>query len=113
MCVFGCGGNRDDEKRPIMGAISEQHADHVIVTDDNPRGESPQAITKRILEGMRSKPKVIHDRREAIRSAVKGCGRNDTILIAGKGHETTQTYGSKVIPFSDREAVTDALRSLG
>ena len=113
VCVFGCGGNRDDEKRPIMGAISEKHADHVIVTDDNPRGESPQAITRRILEGMRSKPKVIHDRREAIRSAVKGCGRNDTILIAGKGHETTQTYGSKVIPFSDREAVTDALRSLG
>lgn len=105
-CVFGCGGDRDRGKRPLMGAAAASLADHLIVTDDNPRSESPQAIVGEILAGipdaMRDAVRVIHDRAEAVRCAVEEAGAADVVVVAGKGHEQTQTYGSEVRAFSDR-----------
>ena len=111
-CVFGCGGNRDDDKRPIMGGVAERIADEVVITDDNPRDEHPQAIVKRILEGMQSQPKVIHERGEAIRFAIENAQPDDAVLIAGKGHEETQTQGDEVRQFSDRRVACEILESL-
>jgi len=108
-CVFGCGGDRDRGKRPLMGAVAERLADRVIVTDDNPRGESPEAIVGEILAGMQRGAKVVHDRRSAIAAALAGAGADDLILVAGKGHETAQTTGERVVPFSDRAVVREAL----
>jgi UDP-N-acetylmuramoyl-L-alanyl-D-glutamate--2,6-diaminopimelate ligase len=106
ICVFGCGGDRDRGKRPLMGAVAAELADDVIVTDDNPRSEDPRAIVAAILDGMRgSQPRVVHDRAEAIRSAVHAAGAGDVVVVAGKGHEQTQTYGSDVRAFSDRAFV--------
>lgn len=110
-CVFGCGGSRDTEKRPRMGAIAERIADYVIVTDDNPRAESPQHIVKQILDGMKSTPSVEHNRRTAIYQAISNAKPADTVLIAGKGHETQQIYETSVKQFSDREIAKQALRS--
>ena len=109
-CVFGCGGNRDDEKRPLMGAIAERVADEIIITDDNPRDEDPKFIARRIMDGMRSNPTVIHERDDAIRYAIGQAARQDAVLVAGKGHESTQTYRDKVRPFSDRSIITEVLR---
>lgn len=108
VCVFGCGGDRDKGKRPIMGQIAAAKADTVIVTDDNPRSEKPEAIRAEILVGA---PGAIEigDRAEAIRAAVRGLAKGDVLLVAGKGHETGQIVGSKVLPFSDHEAVRAAL----
>lgn len=112
--VFGCGGDRDRGKRPLMGAAAAQHADRLIVTDDNPRSEDPQAITDEILSGLtaesRAGTRVIHDRAEAIRTAVREAAADDVIVLAGKGHETTQTYGREARPFSDREFVARLLQ---
>ena len=107
ICVFGCGGDRDRGKRPLMGAAAEQGADIAIITDDNPRGESPQAIAADIVAGLRDakKVQVIHDRAQAIRTAVQQADANDVVVIAGKGHETTQTIGTEVRAFSDRNFV--------
>ncbi len=110
-CVFGCGGDRDDDKRPMMGEIAERYADEVVVTDDNPRDESPERIIRRIMEGMSSKPEVIHERSDAIRYAVERAEPLDTVLIAGKGHETTQTYRSEMRCFSDRKVAAELLGS--
>ena len=104
-CVFGCGGDRDRGKRPLMGAAALQHADAVIVTDDNPRSESPQAIVAEILAGRSAR--VIHDRADALRTAVREAKAGDVVVVAGKGHETTQTYGADVREFSDRQFVAD------
>lgn len=104
-CVFGCGGDRDRGKRPLMGAVAMQHADTVIVTDDNPRSESPQTIVAEILAGR--SVRVIHDRAEALRTAVREAKAGDVVVVAGKGHETTQTYGADVREFSDRQWVAD------
>jgi UDP-N-acetylmuramoyl-L-alanyl-D-glutamate--2,6-diaminopimelate ligase len=110
-CVFGCGGDRDPGKRPLMGAIADELADRIIVTDDNPRSEDPQAITSGIVAGIRSqKATVIHDRGEAIHEALKAAGRGDLVLIAGKGHEDYQIYGQTRRNFSDRR---EAQRCLG
>jgi UDP-N-acetylmuramoyl-L-alanyl-D-glutamate--2,6-diaminopimelate ligase len=110
-CVFGCGGDRDPGKRPIMGAIADELADQIIVTDDNPRSENPQAITQAIVSGIQSrKATVIHDRGEAIASAIKQARPADLVLIAGKGHEDYQIYGDTRRAFSDRN---EALRYLG
>ena len=110
-CVFGCGGDRDPGKRPIMGAIADELADHIIVTDDNPRSEKPQAITRAIVKGMTSHtPRVIHDRGEAIGTALKEARTRDVVLIAGKGHEDYQIYGETRRSFSDR---LEAQRFLG
>jgi UDP-N-acetylmuramoyl-L-alanyl-D-glutamate--2,6-diaminopimelate ligase len=106
--VFGCGGDRDQGKRPMMGAIAAQMADRVVVTDDNPRSESPAAIRAAILQAA---PGAIEigDRREAIRGSIADLHPGDVLLIAGKGHETGQIVGKQVLPFSDHEAVADAL----
>ena len=110
-CVFGCGGDRDAGKRPVMGAIAESLADQIIVTDDNPRSEDPEAITRDIVRGIKSHAvRVIHDRGAAIATALKEAQAIDLVLIAGKGHEDYQIYGETRRSFSDRD---EALRYLG
>ena len=106
--VFGCGGDRDPGKRPMMGAIAAAQADRVVVTDDNPRSENPAAIRAAIL---RASPGAIEigDRRQAIGASIGELRRGDVLLIAGKGHETGQIVGKQVLPFSDHEAVAAAL----
>jgi UDP-N-acetylmuramoyl-L-alanyl-D-glutamate--2,6-diaminopimelate ligase len=106
--VFGCGGDRDAGKRPIMGRIAVENADRVIVTDDNPRSENPAAIRHAILAAAPG-AEEIGDRGEAIRTAVKTLKDGDVLLIAGKGHETGQIVGDRVLPFSDHDAVAAAL----
>jgi UDP-N-acetylmuramoyl-L-alanyl-D-glutamate--2,6-diaminopimelate ligase len=106
--VFGAGGDRDAGKRPIMGAIAAEKADHVIVTDDNPRSEDPAAIRAAILKAAPG-AEEIGDRREAITRAVAGLEPGDVLVVAGKGHETGQIIGQKTVPFSDHDAVRDAL----
>ncbi len=110
-CVFGCGGDRDAGKRAVMGAIADELADQIIVTDDNPRSEEPQAITAAIVSGIRAHAvRVIHDRGDAIATALKEAQATDVVLIAGKGHEDYQIYGETRRSFSDRR---EALRYLG
>jgi UDP-N-acetylmuramoyl-L-alanyl-D-glutamate--2,6-diaminopimelate ligase len=110
-CVFGCGGDRDAGKRPVMGAIAESLADQIIVTDDNPRSEDPEAITQDIVRGIKSRSvRVIHDRGAAIAAALQEAQAIDLVLIAGKGHENYQIYGDARRSFSDRD---EALRYLG
>ena len=106
--VFGAGGDRDIGKRPLMGEIAAQKADTVIVTDDNPRSENPASIRAAILTAAKG-AKEIGDRAEAIRAAIAGLRKGDALLIAGKGHETGQIVGDKVLPFSDHEAAAAAL----
>ena len=106
--VFGAGGDRDAGKRPLMGAIATENADHVIVTDDNPRSENPEAIRAAILAATKGAHEI-GDRAEAIRTAIAGLQAGDALLIAGKGHETGQIVGDRVLPFSDHEAVASAL----
>jgi UDP-N-acetylmuramoyl-L-alanyl-D-glutamate--2,6-diaminopimelate ligase len=103
ICVFGCGGNRDAAKRPHMGRIAQDHADYVILTTDNPRHEKPQAIVDDILSGMqaRSATETIPDRAAAIARAVELAKPGDSVVIAGKGHETYQIFGDERRPFSD------------
>jgi UDP-N-acetylmuramoyl-L-alanyl-D-glutamate--2,6-diaminopimelate ligase len=112
ICVFGCGGDRDKGKRPIMGRIAAAMADTVIVTDDNPRGEDPAAIRAEVLAGCPG-AREIGDRAEAIRAGARLLGSGDLLLVAGKGHETGQTVGSTVLPFSDHEAVRAVLTEAG
>jgi UDP-N-acetylmuramoyl-L-alanyl-D-glutamate--2,6-diaminopimelate ligase len=109
--VFGAGGDRDRGKRPLMGAVAAAKADRVIVTDDNPRSEDAAAIRAAIIAGA---PGAIEigDRQEAIRSAIAELGPGDVLLIAGKGHETGQIIGDRVVPFSDHETVAAALKEL-
>jgi len=109
-CVFGCGGDRDVGKRPQMGAIAEQLADQVVITDDNVRHEAPEAIVADIVAGMQRQHRVIHDRLLAIQTAVTEAGVHDLVLVAGKGHERTQQIGNKYQPFCDRDVVRDLLR---
>jgi len=106
--VFGAGGDRDQGKRPIMGAIAAAKADRVIVTDDNPRSEDPASIRAAIL-GAAPGAVEIGDRREAIRRTVAELRPGDVLLIAGKGHESGQIVGDRVLPFTDHEAVAAAL----
>jgi UDP-N-acetylmuramoyl-L-alanyl-D-glutamate--2,6-diaminopimelate ligase len=107
--VFGAGGDRDRGKRPLMGAVATARADRVIVTDDNPRSEDAAAIRAAIMAEARGAVEI-GDRREAIRSAVAELRPGDILLIAGKGHETGQIIGDRVVPFSDHEAVAAALK---
>jgi UDP-N-acetylmuramoyl-L-alanyl-D-glutamate--2,6-diaminopimelate ligase len=112
-CVFGCGGDRDAGKRPMMGAIAAELADQIIVTDDNPRSENPAAIAAAVVggAGMHGRCEVIHDRAAAINRAVQQAGAGDVVLVAGKGHEATQIVGDERRAFSDRAAVAAALRA--
>jgi UDP-N-acetylmuramoyl-L-alanyl-D-glutamate--2,6-diaminopimelate ligase len=108
VCVFGCGGDRDKGKRPIMGRIATSLANSVIVTDDNPRSENPRTIRAEILAGAPG-AREIGDRAEAIRAGARLLGTGDVLLVAGKGHETGQIIGSTVVPFSDHDAVREVL----
>jgi murE/murF fusion protein len=122
--VFGCGGDRDQGKRPIMGQIAVREADLAIVTSDNPRSEDPQAILDAITAGMAGSPRlsaadlpgaarghhVEPDRRSAIRAAISAALRDDVVVIAGKGHEDYQILGKSRVPFDDREEAAEALR---
>ena len=112
ICVFGCGGDRDRGKRPLMGRIATELADIAIVTSDNPRSEEPEAIIAEILEGADG-AEVEPDRREAIARAVGEAGEGDVVVIAGKGHEQGQQFADRTIPFDDREVAREALRRLG
>ncbi|MGK2946718.1 MAG: UDP-N-acetylmuramoyl-L-alanyl-D-glutamate--2,6-diaminopimelate ligase [Candidatus Malihini olakiniferum] len=112
-CVFGCGGDRDKGKRPLMGAIAEQLADRIVVTDDNPRSEKPQAIVKDILSGLLDTRLVmtVHGRAEAVTSAIMQAKADDIVLIMGKGHEDYQLVGNQQrLDYSDR---VTAARLLG
>ncbi len=109
--VFGCGGNRDAGKRPQMGCIAEHWAEHVIVTDDNPRFENGLTIVQDILAGCRSgRIEVIENREQAIHSAITRADGNDCIVIAGKGHEQYQEINGVQLPFSDSQVVIEALK---
>lgn len=114
-CVFGCGGDRDRGKRPLMAAVAARLADRVVITNDNPRTEDPQDIAAEILAGVHDQTRlqVLLDRREAIRWAVQNADRHDMVLIAGKGHEKTQTIGQHTLPFDDAFEVQLALERTG
>lgn len=115
ICVFGCGGDRDTAKRPMMGEIAGKLAGYTVITSDNPRTEKPEDIIKQIEEGIKKtsgKYKVIVDRRKAIEHALKQAQRNDLVLIAGKGHETYQEINGEKTHFDDREVVKEALKKL-
>jgi UDP-N-acetylmuramoyl-L-alanyl-D-glutamate--2,6-diaminopimelate ligase len=110
ICVFGCGGDRDREKRRPMGGVVAELADVAIVTSDNPRSEDPEKIIDQILEGMRdgrAEVVVEPDRRAAIRRALRIAERGDAVLIAGKGHEAWQRLRGREIPFDDRQVVLE------
>jgi UDP-N-acetylmuramoyl-L-alanyl-D-glutamate--2,6-diaminopimelate ligase len=113
--VFGAGGERDAEKRPMMGEMACQGADRVVLTSDNPRGEDPGAIIAQVQLGMDdcTELAVEPDRRAAVNLAVRGARAGDVVVIAGKGHETTQTIGETVIPFDDRVVASEALAAAG
>jgi UDP-N-acetylmuramoyl-L-alanyl-D-glutamate--2,6-diaminopimelate ligase len=113
VCVFGCGGDRDRGKRPLMGEIASRHADFVVITSDNPRSEDPAAIVAEILPGVRA-PHAVHvDRREAIRAAIGGARGGDVVLIAGKGHEPYQEIAGQRLQFSDADEARAALAGAG
>lgn len=107
--IFGCGGDRDALKRPLMGDIAKRFADDVIVTDDNPRTEDAASIRKAILEAAGQDAREIADRGAAIRSVIAELQKGDTLVIAGKGHETGQIVGKDILPFSDQETALSAL----
>ena len=108
-CVFGCGGDRDRGKRPLMAAAAATYADELVITDDNPRSENPEAIVSEIRTGLPNghAARVIHDRAQAITAAVRAAGKNDSVVVAGKGHEDYQIYGADVRQFSDRNFVAN------
>ncbi|MBR4111240.1 MAG: UDP-N-acetylmuramoyl-L-alanyl-D-glutamate--2,6-diaminopimelate ligase [Clostridia bacterium] len=115
ICVFGCGGDRDRAKRPMMGEISGKLAAYTVITSDNPRSEEPKAIIDEIEEGMKKtkgKYTVIVDRAKAIDHAIRQAKRNDIVLIAGKGHETYQEINGEKKHFDDKEVATESLKKL-
>lgn len=111
ICVFGCGGDRDRGKRPLMAQIAEKLAEQIILTNDNPRSENPEAIAAEIQKGFTdvNKVKIILDREKAIQTAVQTAGKNDMVLVAGKGHEDYQIIGTQTFPFDDAKMVQKAL----
>ncbi len=111
--VFGCGGERDRGKRPLMGAVASRHADAILVTSDNPRGEDPAAIIAEISAAIPVPHEAIEDRRAAIERAITSAGAEDVVLIAGKGHETYQEIAGRRLPFSDALEAKQALSRWG
>jgi UDP-N-acetylmuramoyl-L-alanyl-D-glutamate--2,6-diaminopimelate ligase len=111
VCVFGCGGDRDSGKRPMMARVAESLADRIVMTTDNPRNEDPAGILEDMLAGLDQpgQARVIEDRAAAIRQAVLECGSGDIVLVAGKGHEAWQETKGQKIPFSDEATVSAAL----
>jgi UDP-N-acetylmuramoyl-L-alanyl-D-glutamate--2,6-diaminopimelate ligase len=116
ICLFGCGGDRDKGKRPLMGQVAEIYADKIIVTDDNPRTEDPKQIVINILKGFGHPDtddiQVEHDRAKAIRMAIEMAEPGDAVVIAGKGHETEQIFTDHTVHFDDREQASKVLREL-
>jgi UDP-N-acetylmuramoyl-L-alanyl-D-glutamate--2,6-diaminopimelate ligase len=112
LCVFGCGGDRDRDKRPLMGRVAGELADLAVVTSDNPRSEDPDAIIAEIVAGAAGELVVEPDRRAAIEAAVEAARPGDVVVVAGKGHEQGQEAGGIVLPFDDREVAREALRKL-
>lgn len=111
--VFGCGGDRDKTKRPIMGRIAEKNSDIIIVTSDNPRTENPEEIVKDIVVGLKEENHIIEvDREKAIFKAIELAKKDDIILVAGKGHENYQVLGRKKIHFDDREKIIEGIEKL-
>jgi len=110
-CLFGCGGDRDKGKRPLMGAIAEQYADVVVITDDNPRSEDPQAIVKDILTGLLDpgRARVVSGRAQAVTNTIMQAQPDDIVLVAGKGHEDYQIIGNRRLDYSDRATVAALL----
>jgi UDP-N-acetylmuramoyl-L-alanyl-D-glutamate--2,6-diaminopimelate ligase len=113
ICVFGCGGDRDRSKRPVMGRIAAELADVAIVTSDNPRSEDPEAIIAEVLEGAGADLEAEPDRASAIERALALAQEGDAVVIAGKGHEQGQELADRTIPFDDREVARHVLRRLG
>lgn len=114
ICVFGCGGDRDQGKRPLMGALAEQLADEIIITDDNPRHEASDGIIAQIIAGMLNQRSaiVIPNRALAIKTAIQNAAAGDVVLVAGKGHEDYQQIGDLKHPFNDADEVAAALQEL-
>lgn len=113
--VFGCGGNRDRSKRPLMGRVAAQNSNRVIITSDNPRTEDPLKIISEIEDGMKGisvEKTTVSDRRQAIRRAISEAKAGDVVIIAGKGHETYQIIGDEKFHFDDREVAAEAIKSL-
>jgi len=112
-CIFGCGGDRDASKRPLMGAIAAKCADRVVVTSDNPRSEKPEAIIAQILLGLPQTDMVSvqADRAQAIARTLAAVADQDVVLLAGKGHEATQEVAGSKLPFSDRAHAEQALQA--
>ena len=111
ICVFGCGGDRDRGKRPLMGEVADRLADVNFVTSDNPRSENPREIIDNIIAGMKDRYQIVEDREQAILLAIRTASRNDTVLIAGKGHEDYQESKGVRQPFSDMEVAQRGLHS--
>jgi UDP-N-acetylmuramoyl-L-alanyl-D-glutamate--2,6-diaminopimelate ligase len=113
-CVFGCGGDRDKGKRPLMGQLAQQFADHCIVTSDNPRSESPVQICQDIADGMQDTDnyRIEPNRQLAIKLALSGAQHGDVILLAGKGHETTQTIGHEHHHYDERAYVRQLMSEM-
>jgi len=115
IAVFGCGGDRDRGKRPLMGEIATRLSDLVIATSDNPRSEDPAAILAEIESGLKrgaAPYRLLPDRREAIRAALSQAAAGDAVVIAGKGHESYQVIGAEALPFDDRAVAGELLREL-
>ena len=112
-CVFGCGGDRDRGKRPLMGRIAARLADRVVITSDNPRSEEPESICREVMSGLPSgfAAELITDRGEAISHAIGSAGVDDMVLVAGKGHESTQDVAGRLLPCDDRAAVRRLLEA--
>ena len=107
-CVFGCGGDRDSGKRSKMGRVAQDFADHIVITSDNPRSEDPESIITMIQSGMSgdlANVQVLSDRAAAIMAAVRHADTKDIVLVAGKGHESTQEINGKKFDFSDQEHI--------
>ena len=109
-CVFGCGGDRDPGKRPLMGEVATRLADRVILTSDNPRSEDPHAIIEDIVAGAHPNYAIEADRSSAIFKMLQSAAPEDVVLIAGKGHETYQEIGSRRLPFDDVQVAREGLR---
>jgi UDP-N-acetylmuramoyl-L-alanyl-D-glutamate--2,6-diaminopimelate ligase len=111
--LFGCGGNRDKTKRPLMAAIAQKFSDHIVITSDNPRDEAPSQIIAEIVSGLTSSDNVttIEDRKIAIQYAISIAAPKDIVIIAGKGHEQYQIIGQNTFPFSDQEVTIKAIKS--
>ena len=114
--VFGAGGERDRAKRPLMGDVASRLADRVVLTSDNPRGEDPVGILEEIQLGVGGSETPIlvePDRRRAIEAAMSEAKKGDLVVVAGKGHESSQVVGEEALPFDDREVIREIARAMG